>query len=355
MCLSARACAYAQLLRWVEQYYDCDLGPCLAAQAVLAALIDEASSAGPHAHLALALQEKLTAKAAEAALALATHRVSSVRTAPRGGQWRSGALAGVTATDLAFHLAQTDAELLAAVAPWHLLVRFWSKADLAESGPPLHVFIERFNALSDWVASEIVREAREADRARLIELFIATADALRRPDISDYSALVAVISGLASADVTRLRRSWARVGARFMRLHGELEALMASSNNFARYRAAASAASGPPFIPFLGLIMRDLFVTVEHNPMHRDQPDASADDSVVLINFSVCASLGNMVLRVCDLLPSSYRSSFREDEALAAYTRSLAVLDRDARYELSRELEPDVRAHGRARSYSGQA
>lgn len=69
--------------------------------------------------------------------------------------------------------------------------------------------IERFNEVSNWVASEIVKQPQLFHRVVIIEKFIEVAQELQR--LHNLNGLTAVIGGLNSSPVSRLKRTWAKV------------------------------------------------------------------------------------------------------------------------------------------------
>jgi son of sevenless-like protein len=69
--------------------------------------------------------------------------------------------------------------------------------------------------------------------------------------------LTAIISGLNSAPIHRLKRTWEMANARTLQTLDNLNLTMSSTKNFRQYREQLHAAN-PPCVPFLGVYLTDL-------------------------------------------------------------------------------------------------
>ena len=63
--------------------------------------------------------------------------------------------------------------------------------------------------------------------------------------------MVAIISGLNSPPIRRLKRTWEQVNAKFMTQLGACELTIDSNKNFTNYRTTLAKVS-PPCVPFIG-------------------------------------------------------------------------------------------------------
>jgi son of sevenless-like protein len=66
--------------------------------------------------------------------------------------------------------------------------------------------------------------------------------------------MVAIVSGLNSPPIRRLKRSWEQVNARYMDQLGTCEMTIDSGNNFNNYRSTLAEVS-PPCVPFIGELL----------------------------------------------------------------------------------------------------
>jgi son of sevenless-like protein len=67
----------------------------------------------------------------------------------------------------------------------------------------------------------------------------------------NYSSMVAIVSGLNSPPIRRLKRSWEQVNARHMAQLSACEMTIDSGKNFNNYRSTLARVS-PPCVPFIG-------------------------------------------------------------------------------------------------------
>jgi len=77
--------------------------------------------------------------------------------------------------------------------------------------------------------------------------------------------MTAIVSGLNSAPVYRLRRTWDQVNQRHIAMLESLNKVMHSSKNFSDYREMIHKLN-PPCVPFLGVYLTDLTFIEDGNP-----------------------------------------------------------------------------------------
>lgn len=66
--------------------------------------------------------------------------------------------------------------------------------------------------------------------------------------------MAAIISGLNSPPIRRLKRTWEQVSGRFMSQLGQCEMTLDSTKNFTNYKATLASVN-PPCIPFIGIAL----------------------------------------------------------------------------------------------------
>jgi son of sevenless-like protein len=123
--------------------------------------------------------------------------------------------------------------------------------------------IEQFNSISNWVASEILRESSVKQRAVLLHRFIIIAEESRA--LRNYNAVMAILSGLQSAPIYRLKHTWSLLPDRSWDIWDDLNALMNNENNFSLYRKVVRT-SRPPRVPYIGVYLTDMVFIEDTHP-----------------------------------------------------------------------------------------
>ncbi|KAM6953975.1 ras-GEF domain-containing family member 1B-A [Aplochiton taeniatus] len=128
----------------------------------------------------------------------------------------------------------------------------------------LEAYVEWFNRLSYLVATEICMPVKKKQRAKVVEFFIDVARECF--NIGNFNSLMAIISGMNMAPVSRLKKTWSKVK---MAKFDILEHQMDPSGNFYSYRTAlrgarqraltASCSREKIVIPFFSLLIKDIY------------------------------------------------------------------------------------------------
>ena len=109
--------------------------------------------------------------------------------------------------------------------------------------------IAHFNFISAWVVTIIVSQSRLSKRVVLLQKFMSIAVELR--NLNNYNSLMAIMAGINSASVLRLRQTrQAIITKKIYKQFQSLERLMSTDKSFSSYRMALKA-SGAPGIPYL--------------------------------------------------------------------------------------------------------
>uniref|UniRef100_A0A8C9TV93 Ral GEF with PH domain and SH3 binding motif 2 n=1 Tax=Scleropages formosus TaxID=113540 RepID=A0A8C9TV93_SCLFO len=147
----------------------------------------------------------------------------------------------------------------------HLLMSFsvqelsscgWNKKEKHSSSPNVVAFTRRFNQVSFWVVREILHAQTLKIRAEVLSLYIKTAKKLC--DMNNLHAVMAVVSGLQSAPIYRLTKTWALLSRKDKASFERLEYLMSKEDNYKRLRDYISSQSMTSCIPYLGMYLSDL-------------------------------------------------------------------------------------------------
>lgn len=137
-------------------------------------------------------------------------------------------------------------------------------------------FIQNSNQLTNWVSYTILKHSDAKRRAGVIKYFVQVADYCF--SIHNYSSMTAIISGLYSSTIHRMKKTWDLVPQETILMLERLYKLMNSSRNFNEYRDLLNTVS-PPAVPFFGVFLSDLTFTEDGNP------DYLQNDSRI-INFA---------------------------------------------------------------------
>ncbi|KAI8367484.1 uncharacterized protein BYT42DRAFT_608200 [Radiomyces spectabilis] len=244
----------------------------------------------------------------------------------------------------------------------------------ADCGGGVEQVIERFNTVCQWVASEIVRTRDINERTKLIEKFIRLAQKCKL--FSNFATLVQIVLGLQSPSISRLKKTWSKVGSSELRLLDQLSAFTSPMRNWkhirdsmtlvaeehgmsstdiqielpsTNYRTFRRTKIKYPFggcIPFLGIYLSDLVFNSEQPPYLNPGNEASNDTADVspvvrqpLVNFRKHRIMATVIKRVLTFRQLANRYSFDIEDDLYELCWHLQVLDSDAIRKLSHEIE----------------
>ncbi|EAL17455.1 hypothetical protein CNBM1480 [Cryptococcus deneoformans B-3501A] len=156
--------------------------------------------------------------------------------------------------------------------------------------PELKALSTHSNQVTGWVADSILNEGDAKRRAGLLKFFIKLADKCLL--INNFFTMFAVLGGLNSSTILRLKKTWDALSVKYKILIERLRGIIEHTKNHAAYRARLRQAP-TPCLPFLGLILTDITFTSDGNPTTR--PSNSAPD-LMLINYDKFAKLGKIAI-----------------------------------------------------------
>ncbi|KAG2340122.1 ras GEF [Suillus weaverae] len=159
----------------------------------------------------------------------------------------------IDALELARQLTITESQLYQKIRPSECLLR--SKESKTDHHDNIANFIRRSNRVANWVAYAILCKDEPRRRASIMKHFITVADRCRH--IQNFSTMLAIVSGLNSSPIRRLKRSWEQVSTRYMSQLETCETTINSYKTFNVYRSALAKVS-PPCVPFVGVFLTAL-------------------------------------------------------------------------------------------------
>ncbi|KAJ3442833.1 ras guanine nucleotide exchange factor i-related [Anaeramoeba flamelloides] len=179
----------------------------------------------------------------------------------------------VVEEEMARQLTLLDHNTYSKIRPTELLNLAWSKAKYRHRAKNVLAFIHRFNSVSNWIATEILKHDRVRKRATIVNYFINIAHNLR--NINNFNSLISIVSGFNSSAIHRLKFTFQECGTRIIELKNKFEIEMSADQSYKNYRQTLHGAN-PPCVPYLGVYLTDLTFIEDGNP---DKIDG-------LINFS---------------------------------------------------------------------
>ncbi|GFR64286.1 Ral guanine nucleotide dissociation stimulator-like 1 [Elysia marginata] len=146
---------------------------------------------------------------------------------------KSLALLEISCRTIAEQLTCKDADLFCKVVPHHCLGAVWSRREKAQGRetPTVQATIDQFNAVLRRVIATVLKtkDLRTSLRAKVLQKWIIIAQDLR--ELKNFSSLKAIITGLQSHPVYRLRKTWTALSKDTMTLFEELSEIFSVENN----------------------------------------------------------------------------------------------------------------------------
>ena len=184
--------------------------------------------------------------------------------------------------EVALQLTEIQATDYNLITPKELLIA--GRANKAERHLQQYVTrqMSRFNNVSNWVSACVVFTPELADRVQTITRFVAIMDRLYH--LNNFNGMAAVYGGLNASAVHRLSDTFAELTPPVRRRLDEITRIMDSASNYKSLRNRMSKAVGP-CLPYLGVFLHDLVVTMEAAPTFTDDGLINYHKSVLLYNI----------------------------------------------------------------------
>ncbi|KAH9933132.1 ras GEF [Epithele typhae] len=164
-------------------------------------------------------------------------------------------LLDIDALELARQLTLMEAALYKKIRPMECLQRS-RESKPGKNQDNITTIIQLSNRIANWVAESVLAREDSQKRARIVKQFINVAD--------NFSTMTAIVSGLNTPPIRRLKRTWEQVNARFMGQLKTCESTIDTNKNFNNYRQTLARIQ-PPCVPFIGVYLTTLTRQVAGN------------------------------------------------------------------------------------------
>ncbi|TIB36114.1 hypothetical protein E3P84_01058 [Wallemia ichthyophaga] len=165
--------------------------------------------------------------------------------------------------------------------------------DANDVRPALKAMSEFTTRVTAWVSESILREGEARKRVPPIKFWIKHSLSL-----NNYGLLIAIVCGLTTSTISRLKRTWELVPVKHRNLLNNLNTMAACDRNYAVYRAKLRSAQLPA-LPYVGLFLSDLtFVHVGNKPTR----PSSIDGRRQVINFDKYEKLKNIIQATTNIM-----------------------------------------------------
>ncbi|KAL0607750.1 Rap guanine nucleotide exchange factor 6 [Plecturocebus cupreus] len=208
--------------------------------------------------------------------------------------------------EVATQLSMRDFDLFRNIEPTEYIDDLF-KLNSKTGNSHLKRFEDIVNQETFWVASEILTEANQLKRMKIIKHFIKIA--LHCRECKNFNSMFAIISGLNLASVARLRGTWEKLPSKYEKHLQDLQDIFDPSRNMAKYRNILSNQSmQPPIIPLFPVVKKDMTFLHEGN-------DSKVDG---LVNFEKLRMISKEIRQVVRM------TSANMDPAMMFRQRSLS-------------------------------
>ncbi|EDV27411.1 uncharacterized protein TRIADDRAFT_53081 [Trichoplax adhaerens] len=235
---------------------------------------------------------------------------------------------------LAAQITLLDIGTFKLILPEELLGCAWTKRDKKLYAPHVTAMAQRFNSTCFWVQNEILSKKKARIRAEVICWFTKLAKKLF--ELNNLHALKAVVSGLQSAPIYRLHRTWTFITRKDRSALDKLLELLAEHRNNEKLREYMKNLRNPA-IPYLGLYLTDLmFIYAAYNKPANELGESDKISTKINNIIRIIASYQDSNYDTIETVPyiQEYLKSFKYIEELQNFLEA-------EYYRKSLDLEPE--------------
>lgn len=228
-------------------------------------------------------------------------------------------------TTLAEQFVLIEFSLFKAVALKELSNLAWKSEQPRKTALNVVNIFNRFDLVSQWVATEVVMAHSPKQRVIVIEKLIQLAQ--KCLELRNYNSLMEIIAGLNRGSVQRMKKTWEVVSHASKDNFRFLNSVVDSLQNYKNYREQLKK-SILPCLPYFGIFLRDLTFTDVGNP-------GKIGDN---INFEKIYMTSRILKDIQHYQRTSY--NIEEDEVLLPLLRRLLAMPEEMLYKHSQTIEP---------------
>lgn len=230
----------------------------------------------------------------------------------------------IDSEEVARQMTLIEQKLFRKIKPWEYLGLGWIKNEKETKSPNILIMVNRFNEVSQWVATEICRVDNLKNRVKIMQKFIEIACKLRA--LNNFNGCVEIVSGLNCSSVSRLKNTINALPQKCVSILLELQEIVQRNKQYSRLRKEIHTCS-PPCVPYLGLYLQDL-IAVEESIQDTDQG---------LINCLKKKELGS-IIREIDQYKELY--CLESVSMIQEYLKKPFYYDEETNFRLSCYIEP---------------
>ncbi|CAE6415553.1 unnamed protein product [Rhizoctonia solani] len=261
------------------------------------------------------------------------YTVTTISAAPPSLLPKSGKrlkLLDIDPLELARQLTLLESKQYNAIKPIECLAR--ARDEPAENDS-IKTIITTTNKIASWVAFSVLEKDEPRRRGNTIKHFIHVAERCR--SLHNYSTMAALIAGLNSPPIRRLKRTWDSVPAKVTAILDDVEATLDSGKNFTAYKQRLKTVDAA-CVPFLGVYLTVLTFIQDGNKDFISKEQG-------IINFGKRQKAADVIREIQSYQAKQYQLSI-VDQIQTFIEDSLASVDEKADYwEKSMQLEPRER------------
>ena len=205
------------------------------------------------------------------------------------------------------------------------------KKDKKVTSPTVVKISQHFDSLIMFVIQDILSYDHKPMRGKLIEKWINISYKCRL--MNNFNDSMAIKQALTHFIIQKLKKSWRFVTKPALKLYDELNELYSCDGNYRNLRDELKKCEGTPFVPYLGILLRDINFFEEKAKYIKDK---------TLINFEKLM----LVQTAMDTFYKykSHTYNITQIDQLAFFTCLLPVEEEDLE-ELGNKIEPEFKLY----------